>query len=384
MQNKPSSLRLLVTTVRAFPYMGGIETHVYEVTRRLARLGVDVTLLTTDVSRDLPAEETIEGVHIWRVPAWPSQRDLYFAPGIMRRIAGGEWDLMHCQGYHTLVPPMAMLAARRAGLPYITTFHSGGHSSTLRNAVRRVQKTLLRPLLTGSEKLVAMSRFEARVFQNQLRLPADRFMVIPNGSDLPPLESPAAPDPNTQLIVSIGRLEHYKGHHRVIDAFPAVLVHFPNARLRIVGSGPYKDALKQRVRTLGLENTITIGAVPPENRQGMTELLSRASLVTLLSEYESQGIAVWEALSLRRPVLVTHATALAEPAEDGLARSVPPDSTTDDIAAAIITQLRDPLVPTGVDLPTWDRCTESLLSLYDTVAHSSGQPALTFSPQSTL
>ncbi|MFN8528578.1 MAG: hypothetical protein U0670_08200 [Anaerolineae bacterium] len=36
----------------------------------------------------------------------------------------------------------------------------------------------------------------------------------------------------------------------------------------------------------------------------MSRLLARASLVVLFSEYEAHPVAVMEALSLRRPVLV--------------------------------------------------------------------------------
>ena len=34
-------MRLLMVTPRYFPMMGGVETHVYEVARRLARRGVE-------------------------------------------------------------------------------------------------------------------------------------------------------------------------------------------------------------------------------------------------------------------------------------------------------------------------------------------------------
>ena len=44
-------LRLLMVTPRYFPYVGGVETHVYEVARRLADVGVEVTVLTKRLSR---------------------------------------------------------------------------------------------------------------------------------------------------------------------------------------------------------------------------------------------------------------------------------------------------------------------------------------------
>ena len=74
-------------------------------------------------------------------------------------------DLVHIQSYHTLVAPLAMLAARRAKLPYLLTFHGGGHSSQLRNATRGSQLALLRPLLAHAERLVTLAHFEETYFR---------------------------------------------------------------------------------------------------------------------------------------------------------------------------------------------------------------------------
>jgi glycosyltransferase involved in cell wall biosynthesis len=44
--------------------------------------------------------------------------------------------------------------------------------------------------------------------------------------------------------VSCGRLERYKGHHRVIEALPLVQQTVPDATLHILGSGPYEKELR--------------------------------------------------------------------------------------------------------------------------------------------
>ncbi|MGO8565315.1 glycosyltransferase, partial [Rhizobium ruizarguesonis] len=42
------------------------------------------------------------------------------------------------------------------------------------------------------------------------------------------------------MIVSLGRLERYKGHHRALDAFNVLATKFTDMRLRILGEGPYE------------------------------------------------------------------------------------------------------------------------------------------------
>src|SRR5438876_6229283 len=364
-------LHVLLVAARYFPYVGGVETHVYEIGRRLACAGVDVTILTTDPSGRLPMVEESNNVHIHRVPAWPRNKDYYFAPGIYRFITRGHWDLVHCQGYHTFVAPLALLAALRAKIPYVLTFHSGGHSSSLRKALRGLQRMLLRPLLKRAQKLISVSKFEAEFFQEHLQLPAETFVVIPNGAHLTKMSeliTTTTDEVNSNtLIVSVGRLERYKGHQRLIAAMPKVREQVPNARLLILGAGPYESALWKMARKLGVADRIEIRAVPGSDRHAMAEILSRAVLVALLSEYESQGIAVMEALALRRPVLVADTSGLRELAERGLVRTVALKCTPEEIAAEVVRQIEKPLIPTPLHLPTWDDCAANLLTLYQSV-----------------
>jgi glycogen synthase len=219
-------------------------------------------------------------------------------------------------------------------------------------------------LLARARRLVAVSRFEARFFRERLRVPEDRVVVIPNGAYLPQVAGPAPARPGETLILSVGRLERYKGHHRIIAALPALLAERPDVRLRIVGSGPYEPALRRQAHALGIADRVEIGGIPPHERGRMAALLNSAALVTLLSEYEAHPIAVMEALALGRPVLVADTSGLNELAERGLVRAIPLDSTPDQVAAALLDQLRRPLVPGQVELPTWERCAAELLTLY--------------------
>jgi glycosyltransferase involved in cell wall biosynthesis len=361
-----TQLRVLLVTARYFPYIGGIETHTHEVARRLARNHVDVTVLTSDPSGKLPTSERREGVTIRRVKAWPADKDYYFAPGVGKVIAEGQWDVIHSQGCHTFVPPLAMLAARRAKIPYVVTFHTGGHSSRLRNMIRGLQWTIIEPLLVRAERWIGVSQYEANYFGNRLRLPDDRLVVIPNGSDLPELAEPVAVQPG--LIISVGRLEKFKGHQRVIAALPKVREQCPGARLLILGSGPYEAELRELVEQLDLSAYVEIRSIPPNERQRMAATLAQASLVVLLSEAESHPVAVMEALLLKRPVLVADTSGLSELAQRKLVRAIPLEASAEEAAAAIVEELNAPFVQRDVTLPTWDDCADRLHSLYQTVA----------------
>jgi glycosyltransferase involved in cell wall biosynthesis len=362
-------MQILMPTPRFFPEMGGVETHVYQVGKRLAAMGHTVTVLTTDRSGQLPVDSQMDGINIHRLPAYPRSSDFYFAPGIYREILKRPWDILHIQSYHTFVAPFAMLAALRAGRPFVLTFHGGGHSSKARHSVRVFQRSVLRPLLARAKKLVAVAEFEIGMFSDELDLPVDRFVLIPNGVDLPKLEAaPVKQAGDGTRIASVGRLERYKGHHRVISALPHVLRQKPDARLWIAGSGPYEEELKSLAGQLGVQDRVEIRAIAPQARLQFAEELSRQSLFVLFSEYETHPIAALEAISLGCPVLVADNSGMRELAEKGYAKSLPLDCTDEQLAEGMIAQLDHPIaVKNSLQLPTWDDCAIGLVKLYQGV-----------------
>lgn len=369
-----SRLRVLQVAPRFPPFVGGVEQHLAEITPRFLAAGLDVAVLTTNPGNRLPAHDRFHGVPVRRVPVVPLGSDYYLAPSLLRVIRpGAPWDLVHIHSYQSFVAPVAMFAARRAGLPYVLTFHSGGHSSRWRNAIRGPQVWVLAPLMRRASQLVAVSEFELKLFSRRLGIARDRFALIPNGAQMPaPVDVTPDPDP---LILSVGRLEAYKGHHRVLAAMPHVLAEFPGAKLRIAGQGPYEGALRRQVVSEGLSDRVEIGSIASDDRAGMATLLSRASLVVLMTEYEAHPIAMMEALALKRPTLVAYTSGLMEYADRGYVRAIPIDSNPRAVAAAIVQELRDPLVPPSIDVPTWDDCAGSLIKLYRQIDAERSTPA---------
>ena len=247
--------RILMVCARYLPLLGGIETHVHEVARRLAAYECfNVTVLTTDRTREFPRREVIQGINVLRVPAWPRKRDYYFAPQIASVVGERDhWDLVHCQGIHTPVPLLAMLASQHAKIPYLVTFHTGGHSLSHRNALRSVQWRLAGPLLRRAVSLVGVSHFEAEALSKQARLGRMPVSVIRNGGTLPtpPVGTTVVPG----RVVTSGRLERYKGHHRVIEALPYVMRDIPEAHVVVLGSGPYELELRALAGRLGVSES---------------------------------------------------------------------------------------------------------------------------------
>jgi glycosyltransferase involved in cell wall biosynthesis len=369
-------MRILMVTARYQPFIGGIETHVREVGWRMAAAGHQVTVVTTDPTGALAETQWLDGMSVVRVKAWPRGRDYFISPGVFAAISRHRaWDIIHFQGYNTFVAPIGMAAAIRHQIPFVLTFHSGGHSSSLRNALRGLQALLLAPAIARARRLIAVSEFEADLFSRRLRLDRQRFTVVPNGASLPALAAPLSAG-RQPLILSVGRLERYKGHQRVLAAFGELLARRPEARLQIVGSGPYERNLRTLIRALGIEERVKIGAIGAADRQLLTQLFMQAGLVVLLSEYEAHPVSVMEALSLGCRVLVSDTSGLSELARKGLCRAVPLNATPSAVAAAMAEELAAPPQRANVDLPDWDACTRALLDIYESSRAAGGDAPL--------
>jgi glycosyltransferase involved in cell wall biosynthesis len=90
--------------------------------------------------------------------------------------------------------------------------------------------------------------------------------------------------------------------------------------------------------------------------------------VVSMSEFETQPIAMLEALSLGCRLVVARSPGLESLADSGLARGIAPGSGPAEIAGAIAAELDQPSPAEPPALPTWDDCADALLRLYASVA----------------
>jgi glycosyltransferase involved in cell wall biosynthesis len=364
------SIRVAIVTPRFFPQAGGIETHTFEVARRIAKRDhVDVTVLTTSSKGAGVVSEEVEGFRVVRCRAYPRRRDYYVAPALYKLIRDGGYDVVHCQGIHTAVPVIAMLAARRARIPYVITFHTGGHSSALRRMLRNIQWRVLGSLIRRASVLVAVSRFEEQLFRKLCGLEASNFRIVRNGGDL---GASASVHPIRGRIISVGRLERYKGHQRVIKALPLIRLSIPEATLHIVGSGRYEARLRGLVRRMDLEKCVAIECISPRDRRGMAESVSGAAVLAALSDYESHPVAVMEALALGVPAVGLDVAGMSDLVVDGLVTGIPKGASSATVARILLLALNGGCTSRPGGLPTWDDAASDLADVYLEACGGSG------------
>lgn len=347
--------------------------HTDEVAAEMVRRGHDVTVLTTTCADHLPPKERASGIEVVRVRAYPATRDYYVAPGAKSAIRDQELDLVHVQGYHTAFAPMVLRWLRKYNKPHLLTFHSGGPKTRFRAAIRPAQHRVLRSGVAASAALVAVSKFEQRMFAKVFDLPESAIDVIRNGISDGVLAASAGFRYAPGLIVSPGRLERYKGHHRAIMAMPRVLLERQDAHLLVVGSGGYESELRQLVSRLGLESSVSFQTIEPDKREEMGALLAKTSVGIFLSNYEAEGIGAVESRAIARRTIVADATALRELIDNDRVAGLSLEATTHEVADAIITALNsegDDDTASRAPARSWRDVADDLEELYGRVLHA--------------
>lgn len=163
-------------------------------------------------------------------------------------------------------------------------------------------------------------------------------VIIPNAIN-PAFIRPKYDGKKEKTIVGAGRLNEQKNFPLLIRAFARVADKFPGHKLVIYGKGPLLESLKDLAAKLGVGNRVEF----PGFCTNMPEVLEKASMFVLSSDYEGMPNALMEAMASGLPCVSTDcggggARFLIENGENGI---LVPQRDEDALAAAMEKILSD-------------------------------------------
>jgi glycosyltransferase involved in cell wall biosynthesis len=199
-----------------------------------------------------------------------------------------RFDVIHAHNFHALPLLMAAVAGR-APLVVSPYLHPRSGSSAAELLHRLYDPLAIQRIRRRTAAVICLSHGEADLASRRLGIDAERITVIPSGLAAQPVTEPG---PREQVVLSVGRLEHYKRVDRLIEA----AAELPEPwRLVVVGGGSAEADLAARVRRLGLGSRVELlGRLSDEDLAGWYR---RAEVFASLSEAESFGIAILDALA---------------------------------------------------------------------------------------
>jgi phosphatidylinositol alpha-mannosyltransferase len=281
----------------------------------------------------------------------------------------GRFDVVHVHG--GLVPTFGLaapLAARKAGIPVVATFHSWFP----RSAGYRVLRRPLQRLLDRHAALIAVSE---PVVQAMSRYFRGRWEIIPNGIDLsyfrPPEPRLADPPPRGPRLLFLARLEPRNGLSTLLDAMPRILSRFPDARLAVAGDGPWRGYYERRARSLG-DRVHFLGRVFDDRPVHY----GAADLYLCPTTRASFGVTLLEAMACGTPLVVADNVGFRAVVRDGAEAVIVSDSDPVTWADTTIALLENPARREAMSrcgLVTasrfaWPRIADQTVALYQRVA----------------
>jgi glycosyltransferase involved in cell wall biosynthesis len=343
------------------PYIGGVETHVREISERLVKRGYEVEVLTTDPSGELLKEEEINGVKVRRFKTWAPSEAYYFSRDLRRYLMENseEYDIVHAHNYHAFPALYAARAKDRNRLFFTPHYHGSGHTF-LRILLHIPYRHLAKIIFEKADQVICISNFEKNLVMKKFSIDDKKVKMVPNGINLKEFEGLIKNRRgNHKTILYIGRLERYKGVDYLIKALPKI---DKDIRLEVVGKGPHKQILLKLVNRLGVADRVRF--YQDLSREALLQKYADADLFVLLSKYEAFGISVAEALASGTPCIVANTSALREWVDGENCFGIEYPIVIDELTHMIGKVMGKRVNPSTLRLLTWDGSVEKLTESY--------------------
>ena len=321
------------------PEAGGAEVFAWEMAKRLAARGANVTFFTAR-HVGVSESETRSGV---RIIHRGGRFGVYIAAaGHMLRNRRRYSSVFDCQNGIPFFSPVFM-SGRCAIVCLIHHVHQEQFRSHFRPATARIGQLLEKDgarIAYRERPLITVSPSTRKDVRLALRMRGPIHVVY---SGMTSMTEHRAGRSITPVIAAITRLVPQKRLGLLIAAVPDLLERWPDLVVHIGGTGQELDRLTQMVRERGLEQSVRLHGWVSEDRK--RQLLKEAWLTVVPSEAEGWGLTVIEANCAGTPALAFDVPGLRDSIRAGVTGWLVPEGSS--LAEGMSAALRE-LSGTGV------------------------------------
>jgi len=227
----------------------------------------------------------------------------------------------------------------------------------------------------AADKVIAISHATKADLVRYYGIPAERIQVVHLATDRREFYFDDDVSACTQwfnravvsrpFVLYVGGRWHYKNFSTLLKAFAAS--RFSRDGLLLVAGGPWTEAERSQIESLGLLSRVKLIENPPVPALRILYSLARALVYPSL--YEGFGIPLLEAMACQTAVVASDTAVFREVAGDAAQYFDPKDisATADAIDQAIEDGKRRALIEAGdsqVSKYSWERCAEETYRVY--------------------
>lgn len=332
--------RVLVVNKLYPPDIGGIENVAADIVEELSDK-IEFYVLTCQ-KRGKRSIERRGNVTIERCSSWGVLRSVPISLEFLWRYRqlAPHFDLVH---FHE-PSPLGTLCGVVFGFPHgVVTFHS----EVLRQRVLKLFYSPLQKLLLDRVDAIMPTSPNLAEHVKALRNRNKKSRTVPLGIDGTHLEAARHRSERIQeirsslssefMFLSVGRFVGYKGFEFLVEA----LSKLPHGDLVLVGDGPFRGALEQRAKDLGVANRVHFTGHLSESELAVHYQASDVFVLPSVLATEAFGLVQLEAMACGKPVINTDLpTGVPYVSLHGLTGLTVPPASVEPLAQAM-RQLRD-------------------------------------------
>jgi len=346
------------------------DIRVEKEARTLLQAGHQVFLLCEN-RKDGLSEETVDGIKVLRIKTSP--------PGFWRRL----WNASCCRIYsplwrkslariveqekiealHIHDLPMVktgLSVALGFGIPLVADMHENypiyvqvsRNNRNLRNRLLItivdpvwVWKLLERHCLKRADRVIAVSDESREHFVQDCGVPSDKVTVVMNAEDpedfcsIPIKDSIVKKYQSCFTISYIGGFSHHRGIQTAIAAMPEIVQEIPNARLLLVGSGTYENALRPLAQEKEVAQAVEFTGHQPFSLVPSYVAASQVCLIPYIFSAQTDASSphkLFQYMAMGKPVIVSSMKSLGRVISETGAGLVYTAGDADSLAEAVI------------------------------------------------
>ncbi len=329
-----------------YPHLGGVESHVLELSKQLIKEGHEVFVVTTQLEGTEP-EDTVEGVPVKRVEPLSIIFSTPIVPGVNKLLLKEDLDILHSHTPPPLMSFSGVRAAQKKDVPFVLTYHCDLEIPNILGPfiVSLYQQTLGAYTVSKADKLVTTTTTygatskavwykDAEIIPNAVD--AERFHPSNQGRKVK--EELGIED--KKMVMYVGRIVYHKGLEYFVRS--AKYLEDEDVQHVLVGTGDFRPELERMIKEEGLEDKVIFaGRVPNEK---LPDYYAAADVFVLpsVSRLEAFGIVALEAMASSVPVVISDIPGVREVIVEGEHGLLAEPMNAEDIAGKIRTLLHNP------------------------------------------
>src|SRR5256885_6745036 len=236
----------------------------------------------------------------------------------------------------------ALFLKAMSGIPFSVTAHGQDFMADLGN------DDLLCEICDAAEFVAVETEYSRGLMQARCPNAAQKTHRVYNGMDLTNFlgASPKTANNASIEILSVGRLVAFKGFEYLIEACAQLLQRSIQFRCEIIGDGPLREKLLQRIAELRLGDRVTLAGALPQDC--VLEKLRACDIFALASTTDDNGASdifptvILEAMASSRPVVSTTLAGIPESVVDKETGLLVPAGESGRLADGLEMLCRDP------------------------------------------